>query len=364
MTVVGKALQVCKRWAIQAFRIMARAPGSPAALHEKKKGKPATDHAALRDKKTGKQAADGAMSKLGPRRDEPKQAPALSKAMWRKWLEFVLARAGPRIFFVIWLTGEFGLRVREALALQRGDLRTEADPPYVDVRGVIEGASKSPGRVYIRPASLRQLRDFFNKGVPFSPKVRRCRDRGQDNKTGHQKRKQPLKEQAEKRQKADSAKGGTTWQVPKSGFLFAARLKSKRKHLHYNAVWNQCKKLAPLFLKELERDGACCDQDVARVRPHSGRATFITQLMSEGIITAVSMKCARHKPGSIKTHLRYGQLTLEDLRKALDKTGSPGARCAQLVRVRGGVLREASQADLRAAHKAIKEELTRRGAAW
>ena len=108
MTFVGKALQVCKRWAIQAFRLMARAPGRPAALHDKKTGKPATD---------------SAMSKLGPRHSEPKQAPALSKAMWRKWLEFVLARAGPRIFFVIWLTGEFGLRVREALALQRGDPR-------------------------------------------------------------------------------------------------------------------------------------------------------------------------------------------------------------------------------------------------
>ena len=360
LTFVSKALQVCKRWAIQAFRLMAMALGRSAALRDKKTGKPTTDRAALHDKKTGKPATDSAMSKLGPRHSEPKQAPALSKAMWRKWLEFVLARAGPRIFLVIWLTGEFGLRVREALALQRGDLRTEADPPYVDVRGVIAGARKSPGRVYIRPASLRQLRDFFAKGVPVAPKVRRCRDHGQGNKSGQQKR--PFKEQADKRQKADSAKGGTAWQVPKSGFLFAARTKSKRKHLHYNAVWNQCKKLAPLFQKELEKDGACCDQDVARVRPHSGRATFITQLMSEGIITAVSMKCARHKPGSIKTHLRYGQLTLEDLRQALDKTASPGARCTQLVRVRGGVLREASQADLRAARKAIKEELARRGA--
>jgi hypothetical protein len=106
LTVVGKALQVCKRWTIQAFRLMARAPGSPAALHDKKKGKPATDHAALHDKKTGKPATDdSAMSKLGPRHSEPKQAPALSKAMWRKWLEFALARSGPRIFLVIWLTG-------------------------------------------------------------------------------------------------------------------------------------------------------------------------------------------------------------------------------------------------------------------
>jgi integrase len=271
----------------------------------------------------------------------------------------VRERAAPRIFLVIWLTGEFGLRVREALALQRNDIIQGADPPYVDVRGVIAGARKSLGRVYIRPGSLRQLRDFFQRGVPVAPKLRRCRDGGQGSKTGQQKRK--AKELDEKHKKGD--KGGTTWQVPKSGFLLAACNKSKRKHLHYNAVWNQCVKLGPLFLKELERDGACCDQDVARVRPHSGRATFITQLMSEGVSTAISLKYSRHKPSSIKTHLRYGQLTLEDLRKALDKSASPGAACTQLVRVRGAVLREASQVDLRAARQAILAELKRRGAA-
>ena len=283
----------------------------------------------------------------GQKRREAQQAPALSKAMWRKWLDFVHLHAGPRIFLAIWLTGEFGLRVREALCLQRTDLRTEADCPYVDVKGVIAGARKSPGRVFIRPASLKTLRQYLKSGAPLQ------------SQPGSRSKAKP----AAKPQCVPKSQGCcSTWLLPKSGPIFTARKKSGRGHLHYNAVYNQCLRLGPMFLKELEVDGAMCDQDVARVRPHSGRATFITQLMAEGHATSISLKAARHKPSSIKTHLRYGQLTLEDMRQALGKSSPPGTRCVELVRVRGGVLTEACQVDLAAAHRAIVAELVRRGA--
>jgi hypothetical protein len=84
-------------------------------------------------------------------------------------------------------------------------------------------------------------------------------------------------------------------------------------------VYNQCRLLVPKFLKELVQDGAMCDETLARVWGYSGRATFITQLMAEGHTTSITLKAARHKPASIKTHLRYGQLTLEDMRQALSK---------------------------------------------
>ena len=55
------------------------------------------------------------------------------------------------------------------------------------------------------------------------------------------------------------------------------------------------------------------------IGPHSGRATFITQLMHSGVSLAHSMKAARHSPSSVRVHLRYGQLSLEDVQAALDK---------------------------------------------
>ena len=280
------------------------------------------------------------------KRKEPQQAPALSKAMWRKWLDFVHLHAGPRVFLAIWLTGEFGLRVREALCLQRTDFRTEAETPYVDVRGVIAGARKSPGRVFMRPASLKALRQYLKSGVPLESKPG-CRGK--------------VKPVAKPQCVPKSQGNCSAWHLPKSGFLFTARKKSGRGHLHYNAVYNQCRLLAPKFLKELEEDGAMCDETYARVRPHSGRATYITQLMAEGHATAITLKAARHKPASIKTHLRYGQLTMEDMSRALSKSPSPGARCEELVRVRGGVLSQATQVDLGAARRAIVKELVRRG---
>ena len=47
-----------------------------------------------------------------------------------------------------------------------------------------------------------------------------------------------------------------------------------------------------------------------------------------GNITAMSMKYARHAPGSVKVHLRYGCLTLRYVKAACDNvaTGTPGGK--------------------------------------
>ena len=58
--------------------------------------------------------------------------------------------------------------------------------------------------------------------------------------------------------------------------------------------------------------------EISVFRPHAGRATLITELMEEGLSTALSMKCARHAPGSVRLHLRYGRLALQDVQKACD----------------------------------------------
>ena len=64
-------------------------------------------------------------------------------------------------------------------------------------------------------------------------------------------------------------------------------------------------------------------EEFAALRPHSGCAALITQLMWEGMRRALSMKFARHAPGSIKVHLWYGRLTLEDVKAACDKIEQP-----------------------------------------
>ena len=59
--------------------------------------------------------------------------------------------------------------------------------------------------------------------------------------------------------------------------------------------------------------------ELVNIRPHSGRATLITELMGEGMTTAMSMRFARHAPSSVSVHLAYGRLTLQDLKNACDE---------------------------------------------
>ena len=66
--------------------------------------------------------------------------------------------------------------------------------------------------------------------------------------------------------------------------------------------------------------------EIAKLRPHSGRATLITELMGEGLTTAITLKYARHAPSSYTVHLKYGRLTLQDVQQACDASGGPSSK--------------------------------------
>ena len=85
--------------------------------------------------------------KGGAKKRSPKQAPALTRHTWAKWIDFVKGQAKPEIFFVIWLTGALGLRCGEAVALRREDFGLDAEEPYVRAAGHTKGAKKSPGYI-------------------------------------------------------------------------------------------------------------------------------------------------------------------------------------------------------------------------
>ena len=85
-------------------------------------------------------------------------------------------------------------------------------------------------------------------------------------------------------------------------------------------MYDHVRRQAPKFLEHLKKAGKQWGSEVAKLRPHSGRATLITELMGEGLTTALSMKYARHAPSSYKVHLKYGRLTLEDMKQACDAT--------------------------------------------
>ena len=135
------------------------------------------------------------------------------------------------------------------------------------------------------------------------------------------------------------------YKPPKKGYLFQARSKAKRGHLHYIAVYKHIRREAPKFMESLKKDSKPWTADIAKLRPHSGRATLITELMGEGMTTAMSMKYARHAPGSIKVHLRYGRLTLKDVKEACDNVGfeSPAGKkwsamnTKQLLKIQGEI---------------------------
>jgi hypothetical protein len=83
-----------------------------------------------------------------------------------------------------------------------------------------------------------------------------------------------------------------TYEVPESGFIFTSRKGAKEEHLHYHAIYAHVKRQAPRFLDYLKKSGQKWGPEVAKLRPHSGRATLITELMGEGLSTALSMKYA------------------------------------------------------------------------
>jgi integrase len=224
------------------------------------------------------------------------QAPALSIPQWKLWLEWLRDHAGPRVYFVIMLTGALGLRCSEALSLKREDISLSAAIPKVLIAGHTPGATKSPGDVYVRKHHLCLMRGYLRNGITAA------RTRG--HKHGKGTRRTITYKQH--------------WDIPGAGYIFRGRHKASKGHLHYQAVYSAVKREAPKFARFLAQQGKPVSPEVAKLRPHSGRATLITELMGEGMVTALSMKYARHAPDSYKVHLKYGRLTLDDVKAACD----------------------------------------------
>ena len=226
------------------------------------------------------------------------QAPALRLAMWKKWLRWILNTAGPKIFFVIFLTGAFGLRCGEALALKREDLNLEAAIPKLVITGDSRGARKSPGDVYVRKQHVHIMKKWLRNGISHT----------RQKKHKHGKGNLKMIEVTE------------SYIIPKTGYIFQSRKNATRPYLHYHAVYDHVRRQAPRFLADLQERQQQWLPEIAKLRPHSGRATLITELMGEGLTTALSMKYARHAPGSYKVHLKYGRLTMQDTKQACDAT--------------------------------------------
>ena len=123
----------------------------------------------LNSKKKSEMASHKGKQKSRPTSKKGKalgQAPALPLKMWKEWLNWLLETAGAKIFFVVFLTGAFGLRCGEALALKREDLNLEAVIPKLVVTGESAGARKSPGEVYVRVQHVKVMKKWLRKGIP------------------------------------------------------------------------------------------------------------------------------------------------------------------------------------------------------
>jgi hypothetical protein len=175
--------------------------------------------------------------------------------------------------------------------LKRQDLQLDGEEPYVNVSGASEGAQKSPGKVYISAKNLKFVKAAMSKGITGKREV--------GSKHGVRTRKE-------------------TYNIPPSGVVFRSRAGASQKHLGYQAAYHSIRALAPKFLAKLQADGWGNSPELANIRPHSGRATSITMLMTAGLSLGVTMKWARHAAGSVKVHLRYGQLTHADVKRAVE----------------------------------------------
>jgi integrase len=259
------------------------------------------------------------------RKTRAKQAPALSAKLWAAWLKYVLEKAGPRMYFVVFLTGAFCLRMGEALALKRQDLQLDGDEPYVNISGASVGAQKSPGKVYISAKNIKIVKSAISKGITCKREV--------NSRHGIRTRKE-------------------TYNIPSKGFLFRSRANASQKHLGYQAAYYSIRALAPKFFAKLQAEGRGNFPELANIRPHSGRATSITMLMTAGLSLGVTMKWARHAAGSVKVHLRYGQLTHSDVKRAVEQVDN---------RAEWPQVDEAKTTVLQKRLTEIKQELRKRG---
>jgi integrase len=233
------------------------------------------------------------------------------------------------MWLAIFMTGALGLRCSEALTLKRENIHLEGPMPKITIEGRVPGSKKSPGEVYVRKQHVDTLRGVFRNGV----QVQRVR--------GHKHGKGSLKNISYQEH----------WVPPAAGFIFLGRAGGRKEHLTYHAVYQQIRRQTTKFAKYLKAKGVPVGPEVTKLRPHSGRATLITELMGEGMCTAMSMKYARHAPDSFKVHLKYGRLTLDDVKAACDKLQSsrPKTKWSEM-----------STKDLLSAQRGISQELALR----
>ena len=218
------------------------------------------------------------------------QAPALTTRDWNRWVKFVLENHTTQMAVLIEFTGLFALRCGEACALKTSDLMLQANPPQLRVRKT-KGAGKSPGNIPITKEKVEYLQELQHEGISFSRKGA--------NRHG-------------------SWMFTDTFKIPSEGSVFASKKatrKKKGKSITYHAVWAAVNKLAKAFAKKHPGN------DFEKIRSHSGRATAITCMMGQGVSLPMSMKFARHKPGSLRVHLNYGQLTCMDVYQAVSNAG-------------------------------------------
>ena len=166
------------------------------------------------------------------------QAPALSRALWEEWLQWLLKSRGPRMMVVVKLTGCFGLRAGEAVALKREDIVLHGGVPKICVTGETAGARKSPGEVYIRLKDLGFVKLLLTKGI--AGKHTRGHKHGKRLSGGGRRR---------------TIEKLETYRAPKTGYLFTARKNAAQKHLSYHAVYLAVRQEAPKFFEHLKKEG-------------------------------------------------------------------------------------------------------------
>ena len=242
-----------------------------------------------------------------------------------------MEHTGARAYVCLFLTGAFGLRCSEALTLKREDVNLDAAIPKIKVTGADVGNRKSPGDVYVRLKHIRLMKEYLANGIQTTRVIKHKHGKGK-------------KKAIEKKD---------TFKIPTEGYIFTSRKGAKKAHLHYHAIYDHVVRQAPRFMKHLQAAGEKVSPELGKIRPHSGRATLITELMGEGMTIGMSMKYARHATNSVAVHLRYGQLTLADVKKACDKLDSPS-------KGKKTTWSNMSTKDLLKAQKGIAAELAKR----
>ena len=192
---------------------------------------------------------------------------------------------------LIQFTGLFALRCGEACNLTAADLKLQAFPPQIRIRKS-PGSGKSPGTIPITAEKVAYIRELQDRGISWKRK---------------------------KKNRYGSWEVEDKFILPGQGVLFPSRKSNRKKKslpITYHAVWSAINVLSKKF------DRKYPGNDFEKIRSHSGRATAITTMMGQGVPLPLSMKFARHKPGSLRVHIAYGQLTCLDVYRALSGNGS------------------------------------------